>query len=166
MNIYRLLVIEVVVTKNGKKSCFNILLNHFLPEGDGVIGLVVTLSEVWRWTVPRIFSAWHQYEPESATERFFKFRTTFHFSHDTLLGGGGVSRRLSNKVWFIKVPRLVSSGTKLLLKYQKNFVLIFLERTMARICKSVPAYSGFFCSQIDRIWGRLRICSMKKDKTE
>lgn len=93
---------------------------------------------------------------------FFKFRTDFHFSHEVSLGE--VSRWASNKVWLSKVPRLSSSGTKLLLKYQRNFVSISLERTMQCSCKSVPAYSGSFCSQIDKIWGSLRIFSIKKTK--
>lgn len=93
---------------------------------------------------------------------FFKFRTDFHFSHELSLGD--VTRWASNKVWLSKVPGLTSSGIKLLLKYHSNFVSISLERTMQCSCKSVPAYSGSFCSQIDKIWGSLRIFSTKKTK--
>ena len=165
MNIYRLLVIEVVVTKKGKKSGFSMLTpslptwrrwcngpcSHFkrsltLNSSKDIF----SLAPIWtRISHRKIFQIqdYLPFKPRyTATRR--RLQTTFKQS------------------LVDKVPRLVSSGTKLLLKYQKNFVLVCLERTMACICKSVPAYSGFFCSQIDKIWGRTRLFSMKKDKTE
>ena len=49
--------------------------------------LVLTLQR----HLPTTFTAWHEYEPESATERFVKFWSNLHFSHEPLL--------LDNVLW-------------------------------------------------------------------